>query len=201
MTPVAHGRIVLWEGASLWVMDVPPRAAGRSTDVHAHHAIQFVFALEGHFELSGGGGRVRGPAAAVAADAPHAFTAQGVVALLFIDPETSLGQSLARNLFGAGTLTAVPPDVMSEPAVGLLAAFRDPATDEAALRELGRAFVARLGGAQALEPDPRVRAVVDWAPAQIDRPVGVADAPRLVGLSRNRMSNRFVDQTDLPFRP
>jgi hypothetical protein len=48
----AHGRLILWEGGALWVLDVhaqPP--ARRRTDFHAHHALQVTLALCGEFTL------------------------------------------------------------------------------------------------------------------------------------------------------
>lgn len=201
MAPLAHGRIVLWEGASLWVLDVPETAAGKTTDFHAHHAIQFVFALDGRFELQGAGGRVAEPGAVVAADARHAFAAQGVLALLFIDPESSLGVALSRSLFSQGPIASVALDPLGDLPKRLLEVFRGPSPADETLRNLGRALVAVLGGGGGTpSADPRVRDVVAWASSQLHRPVSVADAAQMVGLSRDRMSHLFVEETGLPFR-
>lgn len=201
MTPLAHGRIVLWEGASLWIFDVPETAADKSTDFHAHHAIQLVLALDGRFELRGAGSRVAGPAAAVAADARHAFAAQGVVALLFIDPESQLGESLSRSLFGQDAIAPLAPDGLGDILARLLEAFHSAGRDDTVLRALGRELQLRLGGgAGSISADSRVRDIVAWASRQLDRPVRIADAAALVGLSRDRMSHLFVEETGLPFR-
>jgi len=52
MTPLVHGRIVLWQGGSLGMFDIPRTpGAPEKTDFHAHHAIQITMVLEGDFEL------------------------------------------------------------------------------------------------------------------------------------------------------
>src|SRR5579862_3864204 len=54
MELLAHTRIVMWEGASLWVVDATPvtSAEPRRTDFHAHHAIQVTIGLGGWFKLA-----------------------------------------------------------------------------------------------------------------------------------------------------
>jgi transcriptional regulator GlxA family with amidase domain len=80
-------------------------------------------------------------------------------------------------------------------------AFNRPRRDDRQLTDLGRCMIERLsGGADAREPDARVQKIVEWAQAQIDNPIGLADAARLVGLSKQRLRHLFVEQTGLPFR-
>ena len=60
MKVAGRGRIVIWEGASLWIMQVvPARESGAtSTDFHAHHAIQVTMALEVICPLPSGPGTI-----------------------------------------------------------------------------------------------------------------------------------------------
>jgi AraC-like DNA-binding protein len=48
--------------------------------------------------------------------------------------------------------------------------------------------------------DARVQAAMDWAVAHLDHGPTVSQAADRVGLSADRMSHLFVEQTGLPFR-
>ena len=202
MTPLAHGRIVIWEGGSLWIFDVPALPAEVSkTDFHAHHAIQVTLALNGAFQLLAPNGLVSGPAAAVAPDARHAFAPKGTVALLFIEPESPAGRAARQALLSDAPVALVDPARLGDYPDRILAAFRTADAGQAALRELGRGLTARLtGGVEADPPDERVDRVVAWAARRLEHPVSIADAARNVGLSPGRMSHLFVEQTGLAFR-
>ena len=97
MTVVGRGRIVVWEGASLWVLKGEQEAA--DLQPHAHHAIQITFQLEGSFEIGVLGECLTGPVAAVCSDTPHSFRASGAVAFIFVAPESSVGRGLGKALF------------------------------------------------------------------------------------------------------
>ena len=98
MATRAYGRIVFWEGASLWVLGTRS-GEGRypKTSFHSHHAVQVTLALRGWFTLEMRDGPVGGDAVAVAPDTEHAFEGEGVVAHLFIDPEGRPGRALQRE--------------------------------------------------------------------------------------------------------
>ena len=60
--------------------------------------------------------------------------------------------------------------------------------DDRELIDLGRRVIQRLAGeTSASEPDARVRKIVAWAQAQLDNPIGLGDAAKLVGLSKPRL--------------
>jgi len=102
----ARARIVMWEGAGLWVVDATS-AQGideRRTDFHAHHAIQVTFGLGGRFALATADETVRDQAVTVAADIAHAFDAEGLVAIVFIEPESRVGRAAAHKLLGEAAL-------------------------------------------------------------------------------------------------
>jgi AraC-like DNA-binding protein len=200
------GCITIWEGGSLWVFDVPPspRAIER-TAAHTHHALQLTFALDGDFRLHVNGEVLGGPAALVAADAPHVFEADGVVALLFVEPESVAGRRLTRRLLSDHGAAALPVEMraglLQDDALAILAAFRREPRDRPALLAAGQRLCARLGSAGlAPDTDVRVRRMIDWAATQLEGTVTVAAAARHVGLSAGRASHLFVAQTGLAFR-
>lgn len=199
MGAIAHGRIIVWEGASLWVFDVPAVRSVRKTDVHAHHALQVTMALDGAFRLEAGEQSAEQPIAVVAADQSHAFEAEGLIALLFVEPESAQGRAIARGV-AKGALTPLSFDGVSDLVARIAEGFRASAPD-AELRAAGRELAARLaGGVEPAPSDPRIAEAVAWASNQLDRRIGIADAAPRFGLSPGRLSHLFVEQTGLPFR-
>lgn len=201
MPALARGRIVLWQGASLWILDVPARPSSpKRTDFHAHHAIQVTLALDGRFQLYTADRSLPGPAVVVAADARHAFEPKGRIALLFVEPESPAGRAL-RGLLAEEAVVPLAPERLGDLPARIAEAFAAASPDEAVLRELGRSLVRRLADdADAPTADPRVQDVIAWAAGRLDRPFRVAEAAAMVGLSPDRMSHLFVEQTGLAFR-
>jgi AraC family transcriptional regulator len=202
MTPLAHGRIILWEGASLWIMDVdPPPGSPQRTDFHSHHAIQVTLALEGQFHLHADDRSCPGPAVVVAADVRHAFEPKGLIALLFVEPESAAGRSLRSTLLREQRVAALPAEVWEDHIAELASVFRAADSDDSPLREIGRRLVQALaGGAEAPEPDTRVQFTLAWVARHLDGRLSISDAASHIGLSVDRMSHLFVEQTGLPFR-
>lgn len=204
MATRAHGRMVFWEGASLWVLGTRP-GEGRypKTDFHSHHAVQLTLSLRGEFTLECRDRQVTGGAAAVAPDTEHAFEGEGVVAHLFVDPEGRPGRALLRALFsGAPPLVAIPGPRLAGWPARLLSAFEGPRRADQAFIELGRALLAQLApdGDRDERPEARVRRMATWAAARLDTPVSLVDAAAHVGLSSGRARHLFVENTGLSFR-
>src|SRR4051794_35915475 len=110
MAVAGRGRIIIWEGAALWILQGEHET--ERTGEHSHHAIQLTLALEGGIELRAAGTSLSAPCVAVAADAEHEFVASGITAFLFLDPEGAAGKAFAASAFGAGPLAAVTaPDL------------------------------------------------------------------------------------------
>jgi AraC family transcriptional regulator len=200
MSPLANGRILLWQGGSLWVFHVPAEpGAKRQTDFHAHHALQVTLAVDGVFQLHIQDRSIAGPAAVVGADARHAFEPSGLIALLFIEPESPAGLTLASTLLGEAPVASLPEELLGAGPAGIAAAFA--AGDDTWLREIGQGLIQRLGGiAEPPRIDERVQSTIDWAAANLDRGLSVSEAAAQVGLSVDRMSHLFVEQTGLAFR-
>lgn len=202
MPKLGRGRILIWEGGSLWIMEAvsPNQRRARLNDPHAHHAVQVTLALEGDFEFESGARRVSGDIVAVAPDALHALNARGLFAHVYIEPECRAGRAAAKALFaGDEPLARVTGIPLGDLAVHLATAFKRK--DDRDLTHLGRSVIERLaGGATAAEPDARVRAILAWVQTRLDYPVSLADAAGLAGLSKARVRHLFVEQTGLPFR-
>lgn len=200
MEVLAQTRVVLWEGGSLWLVDAA-RFEGetRTTDFHAHHAIQVTLGLGGCFRLVAENETCSTSDTVVAADALHRFEAEGRFALLFVEPESRLGRAVAARHI-AGTLTALAPSpVLSAE----LDAFRtsDWRAPDSELVAWGRRLLGVLAADERAEiPDYRIRKVISWASERLDGTLGLADAVPVAGLSSSRLRHLFVEQTGLPFK-
>jgi AraC-like DNA-binding protein len=198
----AHGRILFWEGASLWILSAAPGTRYPKTDPHAHHVIQVTLALRGRVDLDGATERVGGVALAVAPDTLHAFEGTGLVAHLFVASDSQAGRKIVRGLFAKGSIVSIPECHLGDLPARLRATFEDPRRTDDDLRALGRALIARLAGmsVDAEAPDPRIEKLIAWVTARLDQAVSLADVAALVGLSPGRTRHLFVQQTGLPFR-
>lgn len=199
MGPKAHGRILVWEGASLWILSASPDTQYPKTDVHAHHVLQLTLALTGHVELESDGVCIRGEAVAIAPDAPHTFEATGLVAHLFVASDGKAGREITRSLCGKRSLAAIHADLLGDFPARLRTSFQRNADD---LRALAEALIARLAGESSrAEPlDPRIRKVIAWVAARLDQSVSLRDVTEVAGLSPGRTRHLFVEQTGLSFR-
>lgn len=201
MEKIAAGHIAFWEGGSLWVFDVPGQAeAPNRNAMHAHHAFQLTFSLGGAFSLHLEAGVVPGPSAVVAPDTPHAFEARGLIALLFIEPESRAGRSLMQLMQGQSAATISAEQTRDAPEL-ISRAFQHQTDARNALRQVGIEISNRIAGhTRAAEPDRRVRQIIKWASDNLDGTLGINDAANGVGLSPSRASHLFVEETGLPFR-
>src|SRR3954467_13055450 len=72
MSTKAYGRMVFWEGASLWVLGTRPgEGPYPKTKFHAHHAVQVTLSLRGWFTLENRNRQVGGDAAGGAPPPGH----------------------------------------------------------------------------------------------------------------------------------
>jgi AraC-like DNA-binding protein len=203
MATKAYGRMVFWEGASLWILGTRPgEGPYPKTASHSHHAVQVTLALRGELTLETRKQHVKGGAAAVAPDTEHTFAGEGLVAHLFIDPDGRPGRELQRALFDGDTLVSIPASRLADLPARLLAGFEDRRRTDRSLVELGRALLAQLapGSERDERPEVRVRKMMAWAAARLDTPISLVDAAAHVSLSTGRARHLFVEETGLPFR-
>jgi len=193
-----RGRIVIWEGASLWVLEADGGFA--QTAYHAHHAIQITLALEGAFELRTANEMVSEMAVAVAPNASHVFRAHGMVAFLFVEPESTAGRAIMAAAFRDNALSALPSQATQAHLAALTDWFRAGGNDDELIR-LGKLFVAELAGSGgAGAPDRRVQAMIAYADANLEVAISLPSAASAACLSPSRARHLFVEHTGLPFK-
>ena len=199
MQVTSSGRIIVWQGGSLWIGET--RA---TTGLHAHHAIQITMALEGEFRLRDPADPDFGvslTAPIVAANRPHMFSAEGTVALVFVEPESVEGLAIhERHCRGEAISRPSPEQLGGGPAL-LLDAYRS-AGGRARMEEIARRIVGRLHGGAAPKgtPDPRVLCAMRLLSDRVDDPPTLVEAAAAVGLSPGRFRHLFVAETGLPYR-
>jgi AraC family transcriptional regulator len=198
MAVVGRGRIVVWEGASLWVLTREQKVA--EIQPHAHHAIQITFQLEGWFEIGVMSERLSGPIAAVWSDTPHTFQASGAVAFLFVDPESPVGRKLGKAWFGDQPWAHIAGGKLTFLLDELHDSLRNAVTADEMLR-LGRKIIDALPGAEEpLLPDPRVLAMISYARQNLENTITLTSTANQIRLSHSRARHLFAAQTGLPFK-
>ena len=202
MKHLGRGRIVLWEGASLWAFDVPPApSVWHSTDAHAHHAIQLTLSLGGQFAFRIGSQLIDGPSVLIAPNVPHVYLAEGRNAILLMEPESRAGRALLRELAGRDFAR---PDCgkLSDLAMRLSCIWDKPRPEDTAIAGIGQAIAARLADPDAGPHiiDTRITRVLETIAADPELRITAAKAAELACLSAGRFSHLFVEQVGLPFR-
>jgi AraC family transcriptional regulator len=203
MPTKAYGRMVFWEGASLWILGTRPgEGPYPKTKFHAHHAVQVTLSLHGWFTLENRDRQLGEDAAAVAPDTEHALAGEGMVAHLYVDPEGEPGRELQRTLFSSESLVSIPAPRLAGLPARLRAGFESPHRSDQSLIDLGRALLAQLapGSERDERPEARVRRMSAWAAGRLETSVSLADAAAHVGLSTGRARHLFVEETGLPFK-
>lgn len=186
------------QGVSVWLLDAPDGFG--DPDFHAHHAIQITASLTGALALTSASETLTAPVLAVAADARHRFEAHGLLAFIFVEPESRLGRGLAERLFRGRDLVAVESPGVARHLEPLRAGFDAPPAKGALLAAGRDAAEALAPGVQAPLPDPRVQRIIDHAASHLDEPLSLASASAGVHLSPSRLRHLFVEQTGLAFK-
>ena len=199
-TGVARGRakLAMGRGLSVWVLEAPDGFG--DAGIHAHHAIQLTACLDGELMITDGDTRVVAAGIAVAADAPHRFEARGLIAFLFVEPESAAGRAITRQLFVDAPIAALPSGACG----GALGPLRTTFTDGLMADDLlasGQAAVDHFAPDRPGPPtDPRVLKIIDRANAHLDQPLTLVGESARVFLSPSRLRHLFVEQTGLAFK-
>jgi AraC-like DNA-binding protein len=185
----------------LWPPLLATRGPGGSSGRHAHHAMHVVLCTNGELRVQTEGGEWLQAAGVVTApDVVHAIDARGVeVVLVFLDPESEVGASLAGLLGG-------PVRILGDGERKRLLAGAEP---EVLMRGGGTEWTARavetLGGASVPSRrtvHPRVKkvlALLRSSPPEADTSLeALAEA---VGLSPGRLMHAFTESIGVPLRP
>jgi len=193
-----RARLAIAQGVSVWVLEAPHGFGDAA--VHAHHAIQITASLSGDLALSTGMETLREPILAVKADAPHRFEARGLLAFVFVEPESQMGRALTASLFSERPLVALDHSRLAALFRPFAATFENGLGKDELLR-VGDGIVEQLApGTRVRLPDPRIQAIIDYAAAHLDEPLSLETASRGIYLSSSRLRHLFVEQTGLAFK-
>lgn len=186
------------QGMSVWVLEAPHGFG--DADFHSHHAIQITASLGGALALTDADGTIAAPIVAVAADERHRFEAHGLLAFVFVEPESPAGRLLSAALFTERRMVEVASLGLAAGLEPLRSTFDAPLGNDELLRA-GRAAVEALAPAgEAPLPDPRIQRILDHAAGHLDEPLTLMAAADGVYLSPSRLRHLFVEQIGLAFR-
>lgn len=188
--------VYLWEGGGFGVGPIQ-----NYPDVHDHHAFQLAFMVTGaiRFRPSQDEAWQEFEAVVLSPNQPHAMEGEGLVAQLFVEPESLHGRWL-RASYPEG-IAAIPP----ERAHGLLPEFAEcyerPFEGARVTALLERVVRAVCHGPPPLRrPDPRItRALAHIRGVDVAK-LSLEEAAAGVFLSPSRFAHLFRQETGLPFR-
>ncbi len=195
---VGRAKLAMGQGLSVWVLEAPDGFG--DAGFHSHHAIQITICLSGELMLASQTAAVRGNAVAVATDVRHRFEARGLLAFIFVEPESASGRALAQSIFRDSGLVSLDLGGLP-PLAGLDRVFEDK-SPPSYLLEVARGFVDSLAVAAPIprEPDPRIRKIIDYASEHLEPSLESAAAASGVHLSLSRLRHLFVEQTGLAYK-
>ena len=198
MQMVGTGRVVFWEGGSLWLALVTG-----VMDWHSHHAIQLCLPIQGQaqFQTPAHDDLITCSGAVITPDVPHVFHAMGsVVATILFEPESAVGRGVLARYASAG-LHVLPSSEARDLAQPIAKAYFDGA-DDARLIELAKQAVALFSGVETpgAVTDQRVLHAIAEIRQNLDESITLPELARKVGLSAGRLRHLFVAETGVSFR-
>jgi AraC-like DNA-binding protein len=187
------GRVIFWEGGSLWLALITGPA-----ELHIHHALQISLPLEGQvqFRRSQSADWVSYAGAVITPDLPHAFNAPGrVAANILFEPESVAGRALLQRYPDPG-IAALPAAEAARLVAPIRAAYHASAGDDE-LRRLARQVIAEISGTlpQPAPTDRRVLKAIAYVRDHIDEPITLATLAEAAKLSPGRLRHLFVSET------
>jgi AraC family transcriptional regulator len=198
MQVVGIGRVVFWEGGSLWLALVTG-----ALGLHSHHAIQLCPPIQGfaQFKTQPDGDWTTCEGAVITPDVPHIFHAPGsVVANILFEPESTVGRSVLAKYPTTG-LHLLPGPEARTLALPIAEAYFGGADDEQLIM-LAKQAVTEFSGVETLRPvaDARVLRAIAEIRQTLDEPITLPALARKVGLSAGRFRHLFVAETGVSFR-
>lgn len=199
MKPAGTGRILLWNGGSLWI-----GRSGEPTDFHEHHAVQISLPLSAgslRFCFPGEGWESH-QAIVIAANQAHAFEARGeYVAMIFVEPESSEGQMLQQRCRETGSSPADLNELQNE-----MTALRDSFQQnmpDADLAVIAGAIISRLAASNLVVKtlDRRIKRAIESMRGRVGGSIMLADMAEIACLSPDRFRHLFIEETGMRFRP
>ena len=200
MKLAGSGRILFWNGGSLWIGH-----SGAATDIHSHHAVQISLSFsnaglrlcrtDANWQSYG--------AAIIAAHQAHAFDGGGeLVANVFVDPESRHGQVLHQRALEHGISPIVEGEIDNE-VTALLQSYRNSA-DAQTLIAVTRRLISQLAVKEKdaqITLDPRIERAIQRIRGKIGESISLADIAESAHLSPDRFRHLLLEQTGIRFRP
>jgi AraC family transcriptional regulator len=175
-------------------------------DVHAHHAVQVAFALEGslRFQSPKDGVWLDCAGAVIASNRPHAFDGRNAPTLahLFVEPQSLPGRVLLQRFPSVNGIYLLKGPLLEKAAHDLVAAFHaspEPADLIAVAQEVIRMLTDGVGTPQ--PADSRILLALDYLRDNLGGTVSLERVAALVHLSPSRFRHLFVREMGLAFRP
>ncbi|HEX6218157.1 MAG TPA: AraC family transcriptional regulator [Sphingomicrobium sp.] len=193
-----RAKIAMGQGVSAWLLEA--KDGFGDADFHAHHAIQITICLDGALSLETEAESRSGPVLAVAADTRHRFAAHGLLAFLFVEPESAAGRTLTAKLFGQSPLAAIDHAGFRQ----AMEPFRDAFDRDLSSGDMLSRAEQAIGQLAPItctrRPDERIQRIIAFASDHLDKPLTLESASQGVFLSASRLRHLFVEQTGLAFR-
>jgi len=190
------GRLVLGPGLGMYIGPL------LDNDIHAHHAVQVSVALETTLRLQTGASAPwrKCSAALTAPDRPHRMESRGVLAQVYVDPESTVGRRLRGRLNGKA-LEVIPWSVYTPIRQRLQACWRERRSDADWAQAIDE-VLDHLVPDDAPPPRDRrvVRALDILHDAASGGPRRLATLAAEVSLSPSRFAHLFRACTGLPVR-
>jgi AraC family transcriptional regulator len=198
-----QGHFVPWDGGCLLI-----GRGGSVVPVHAHYAIQIAFGSTPGIRFRTGEGEpwTEYGGAIIASRQPHSMDATHVSpnAVLFVEPETREGRTLAERYLSGG-IAHVPNDVLTDLVPPLFAVWEDAWQGRQTERDVAdaarRIVQALTGGVSAVMSDERILRAIAYIRANLDRPLTLDEVAAEACLSPGRFRHLFVEQTGMGLRP
>ena len=118
-----RARLAMSEGLAAWVLEAPEGFG--DAGFHTHHAIQLIGRIEAGLGQPGDRARFR--------QLRHRFEADGLLAFIFVEPESHAGRALSETVLRGRPLAEIDSAAFARAAEPLREAFAGPLTHEAML--------------------------------------------------------------------
>ena len=193
------GQFFAWDGGCLFIGH-----HDRQLPVHAHQAMQLVVASEGNHRVRAADNEpwVTYSVAAIATRQTHSLdvTNSDYGAVIFVEPETREGRSIAAR-FTNGGITEVGNAAVREVSNSLFDAWLHERKDETVskARQLVRTLT---DGVEPLEvTDPRIMSAIVYINQHLAEAITLDEVASYACLSPSRFRHVFAEQTGMGLRP
>lgn len=193
-----RARIAVGQGISAWVLEA--RDGFGDADFHSHHAIQITACLDGELTLETGLQSLSRSYIAVAADARHRLKARGLLVLIFVEPESAAGRTLAARHFATCELAAIDNSGFRAAMEPFRRSLDHPEGSDRLIDQARSALNELVPITCLRQPDERVQRIIAYVADHLDEPITLEGAAKGVYLSPSRLRHLFVEQTGLAFR-